>query len=187
MPRLLILYGTHDGHTVRVARAACDAAREAGWDGDIRNCKHLPRDFSLEAYDAAIVAASVIAGRYQGYVRGAVRAHRAELAVIPTAFVSVSWSATKQAWAPPTQQRERANERFFRETGWRPRRVISVGGAILYTRHNWLARWVWSLFIRRAGGPSNLSRDYDFTDWDALRRETHQFLTALVNAPPVGP
>jgi menaquinone-dependent protoporphyrinogen IX oxidase len=43
--------------------------------------------------------------------------------------------------------------------------------------HRCQAAPLWSLFIRRAGGPHDLSRDYDFTDWDAVRREAHQFLT----------
>jgi menaquinone-dependent protoporphyrinogen IX oxidase len=55
----------------------------------------------------------------------------------------------------------------------------------MYTRHARPLRWVWSLFIRRTGGPHDLSRDYDFTDWDALRRQARQFLGEVARPPAV--
>ncbi len=177
--RLAIAYGTRDGHTAQVAHAAGKVAREAGWMVDVFNVREVSRDFSFEPYDAAIFAAPVLAGRYLGAVRAFVRAHHTQLAEIPTALISVSWSATKQLWAPPVKQREQADEQLIRETGWRPGQIISVGGAIRYTKHHWLARWIWSLFIRHAGGPHDLTRDYDFTDWEALRRETIEVLTSM--------
>jgi menaquinone-dependent protoporphyrinogen oxidase len=183
MRRLLILYSTRDGHTAQIAHDVGDVARSGGWEPDIWPCKDLPRDFSLAAYQAAIVAAPIIAGHYLGAVRQAVRVHRAELRGLPSAFVSVSWGATNQPWAPKREQRQKANTQFFRQTGWRPTRTIEAGGAVLYTRHAWVLRRIWSLFIRHAGGPHDLSRDYDFTDWDTLRLETRQFLSGVIQPP----
>jgi menaquinone-dependent protoporphyrinogen oxidase len=177
MPRLLISYSTHDGHTAKIVHLIGDIAREVGWDPDIWPCKDLPADFSLQPYDAAVVAAPVIAGSYMNAVRNVVRRHRDALAAIPTAFVSVSWSATGQPWAPSPQQRRRANVRLFHQTGWRPNQIISVGGAVLYTRHTWLMRWLWGLFIQRTGGPRDRSRDHVYTDWEVLRRDAFDFLT----------
>lgn len=176
MQRLLILYATHDGHTAQIAHAVGEAARNAGWEPDIWPCTDLPRDFALTPYAAAIVAAPIIAGRYPGAIQKAVKRLRPALTKLPTAFLSVSWGATGQPWAPKPEQRQQANGRLFQQTSWRPARLIEVSGAILYTRHTWPLRWLWSLFIRRTGGPHDLSRDYDFTDWEAVRRETQQFL-----------
>jgi menaquinone-dependent protoporphyrinogen oxidase len=117
-----------------------------------------------------------MAGRFSRRVCRIVRTLRPQLTARPGTFLTVSWSAAQRAWAPPSGQREQAIARFSRETGWRPHRIVTVAGAILYTRHSWPARWLWSLSIRRAGGPHDLRRDYDFTDWDALRREVHEFL-----------
>jgi menaquinone-dependent protoporphyrinogen oxidase len=185
MPRLLILYATHDGHTAQIAHAIGEVARYAAWAPDIWPCQDLPRDFTLAPYQAAIVAAPIIAGCYPGAVRKAVRSHCAALTALPTAFLSVSWGATEQPWAPKPVQRQLANTQFFRQTGWRPTQLIEAGGAVLYTRHAWPLRWLWSLFIRRAGGPHDLSRDYDFTDWRALHREAQQFLAHAAQLLPV--
>lgn len=180
MRRLLILYATHDGHTAQLAHGVGEVARETGWEPDIWPCQDLPRSFTLTTYQAAVVAAPIIAGRYPSAVRRAVHAHRVALLALPTAFLSVSWGATGQPWAPRPEQRRHANAQLFRQTGWRPGRLIEAGGAVLYTRHAWPLRWLWSLFISRTGGPHDLSRDYDFTDWDALRRDTQEFLAELV-------
>ena len=176
MPHLLVLYDTRDGHTALIAHTVGEVARDAGWQADVWACRDLPSDFSLGSADAVLVAAPVIAGRFSRRLCRIVRHLRSDLATRPSTLLTVSWSATESVWAPPTEQRERAVARFFRETGWRPHRIISVAGAILYTRHSWPARWLWSLFVRRSGGPHDLRRDYDFTDWEALRREVREFL-----------
>lgn len=177
MPALLILYGTHDGHTAKIAEAAGQAAIEAGWKIEIRHCKDVLADFSLEPFDAAIVASPVMAGHYRPYVRDVVKTLSAQLNAIPTALISVSWTATRQRWVPAIHTLDEADQRFFDETGWRPARVIRIGGAILYRKHNPIMSFVWSLFIRKTGGPADRSHDYDFTDWEALRSETLEFVS----------
>jgi menaquinone-dependent protoporphyrinogen IX oxidase len=89
----------------------------------------------------------------------------------------VSWTATRQPWAPPKSEREQANQRLFQETGLRPLAIITVAGAIVYRRHSWLARRIWAFVIRRIGGPADVNRDYEFTDWQQLRRDTLKFLS----------
>jgi menaquinone-dependent protoporphyrinogen oxidase len=59
---------------------------------------------------------------------------------------------------------------FVKEAGWRPARVFPVAGALLYTRHNLLLRFVMKCIARRAGGPTDTSRDHDMTDWRAVDR-----------------
>jgi menaquinone-dependent protoporphyrinogen IX oxidase len=63
MKRVLILYGTYDGHTAKIANVLADAAQDAGWENEVRLCKRMPRDFSQPPYDAAVVAAPIRAGR----------------------------------------------------------------------------------------------------------------------------
>jgi menaquinone-dependent protoporphyrinogen oxidase len=177
MPALLILYGTHDGHTAKIAEAAGQAAVEAGWKVEIRHCKDVPANISLEPFSAAIVASPVMAGHYRPYVRDVVKALSAQLNAIPTALISASWTATRQRWVPAIQTLDEADERFFEETGWHPARVIRIGGAILYKKHNPVMSFIWSLIIRRTGGPADRSRDYDFTDWESLRTQTLEFVS----------
>ncbi|MEO8257290.1 MAG: flavodoxin domain-containing protein [Acidobacteriota bacterium] len=57
---------------------------------------------------------------------------------------------------------------FVEETAWRPARVLPVAGALAYSRYNFLIRFVMKRIARKAGAPTDTSRDYEFTDWSVL-------------------
>jgi menaquinone-dependent protoporphyrinogen IX oxidase len=56
----------------------------------------------------------------------------------------------------------------MKETGWRPERVLPVEGALAYSRYNFLIRFVMKRIARKAGAPTDTSRDYEFTDWSKV-------------------
>ena len=63
MDRILVLYGTTDGHTATIAQAIGDTLKAAGFDADvIRAGTGDPRPAD---YAGIVVAASVQAGGYQ--------------------------------------------------------------------------------------------------------------------------
>jgi menaquinone-dependent protoporphyrinogen oxidase len=66
-------------------------------------------------------------------------------------------------------------DKFFRKTGWRPKHVKPVAGALLYTKYNPLIRFVMKQIVKRAGGDTDTSRDYEYTDWVALDRFVGEF------------
>ena len=68
---------------------------------------------------------------------------------------------------------------FIKATGWRPARTLPVAGALLYTKYNFFIRFVMRRISRQAGGPTDTSRDYQFTDWAAIDR----FVAELVTVP----
>jgi len=81
-------------------------------------------------------------------------------------------------------QRERARadvrrsiETFVKETGWQPTRVEPVAGALLYTRYNWLIRFIMKRISQSAGGDTDTTRDFEYTDWAALDRLAHEMAT----------
>ncbi len=43
-----------------------------------------------------------------------------------------------------------------------------VAGALLYTKYNLLMRWIMKRIAAKAGGATDTSRDYDYTDWTDL-------------------
>jgi menaquinone-dependent protoporphyrinogen oxidase len=72
----------------------------------------------------------------------------------------------------PQPQRDLAAilERFVARTHWRPTLTMHVAGALPYTRYNWLKRWMMRRIARRAGGGTDTTRDYEYTDWNELSR-----------------
>ena len=50
-----------------------------------------------------------------------------------------------------------------------------VAGALPYTRYNWFIRLVMKRIAAKAGGDTDTTRDYEYTDWEDLRSFTEQF------------
>lgn len=181
MAQILVLYGTTDGHTGKVAAAMADALRESGAVVDVVNAANAGRSVRPEAYEAVVVAASVHASGYQRAVRRWVSKHRQSLAALPTAFVSVCLGVLQKS---PAVDREltRIMTRFFETTGWRPSVTHVVAGALLYTRYNVLKRWTMRRIVAKAHGDVDTSRDYEYTDWDDVRAFAGSFAQRVTAA-----
>jgi menaquinone-dependent protoporphyrinogen oxidase len=181
LPRILVLYSTTDGHTRKVACAISETLRTANLDVDVVNAAGrfdpLPED-----YDGVIVAAPVRAGRYPKDVRHWVRRHAESLRNRASAFVSVCLSVLDRRPAAAAAI-ERMLQQFFDETGWHPSVSKVVAGALPYTQYNWLTRWMMRRIVAKAHGDTDTSRDYEYTDWNDLRRFAHDFAGRITGAP----
>lgn len=166
MARALVVYATTDGHTARVAAAAGEALRSLGIDVDVIAAGEASCDPA--DYCATIIAASLHAGGYQRAVRRWVREHARTLAAQPTAFLSVCLGVLEHDPHVDAQLATMA-DRFFAKGGWRPVMMKVVAGALPYTRYNWLKRFVMRRIAARAGGDTDTSRDYEYTDWADLK------------------
>jgi menaquinone-dependent protoporphyrinogen oxidase len=172
MSRILVLYGTTDGQTAKIAGSFGHALRAHGFEVDVVDAgRDAPPP---EAYSGVVVAASLHAGGYQRSVRRWVRAHAQMLNGKPTAFLSVCLAVLEQN---PKVQRELVGiiTRFLASTGWQPTMTKPVAGALLYTRYNPIKRWMMKRIVRKAGGDTDTSRDYEYTDWNDLRAFADEF------------
>jgi menaquinone-dependent protoporphyrinogen oxidase len=172
-----VFYATREGHTRRVAeRIAADLrARGASVDlFDVRGCS-AP---DWNKYSNACLAASVHLGRHEREMIAFASEHREALVRLDAAFVSVTLSeASAQDPTRPEPQRraaaadtQRMIDVFVRASGWHPTHVLPVAGALAYSKYNFLVRFLMKRIARQAGVPTDTSRDYEFTDWQALDR-----------------
>ena len=172
MTRILVLYGTTDGHTAKVARAITEALSTHGVQADVVDVARADPDPS--GYTGAIVAASVHAGGFQKTVQRWVITHHAALGGIRTAFIGVCLGILQH---DPKVDREldAIVARFLAPTGWQPDERKLIAGALRYTHYHWVKRWMMRRIVSKAGGALDTSRDYEYTDWDDLRRFAVQF------------
>jgi menaquinone-dependent protoporphyrinogen oxidase len=174
MTHILIIYGTTDGHTRKIAQVLAENLRAHFCSVDTVDAVGTLRRLSPEGYDAVIVAASVHIGDYQRQVAAWVRAHAPLLNLIPTAFLSVSLGVLE----PGTKARQellRIMRRFLDRCGWRPTITKMVAGALPYTRYGWIKRMMMKRIVARAGGDTDTTRDYEYTDWNDLRTFSRDF------------
>lgn len=168
MSRILIFYGTTDGHTAKVAHHLGEYLQDDGALVHIVEAGAAHGDPRPQDYDAVVVAASIHLGNYQRAIGHWVRAHHRELSGMPSAFLSVCLGVLQPE---PEARRELVSimEKFFATAGWRPTVSRSIAGALLYSRYGWLRRWTMRRMARKAGVETDPSRDYEYTDWDDLR------------------
>jgi menaquinone-dependent protoporphyrinogen oxidase len=87
---------------------------------------------------------------------------------MPTAFLSVCLAVLERNPAA-LQDIARIMNRFLARCGWRPAITKLVAGAVPYTRYGWLKRQMMKRIVAKAGGDTDTTRDFEYTDWNDLR------------------
>ena len=172
---LLFLYGTSGGHTAKIADRLVDVALARDCQVQVMDCEKLSPGFSSRFFDAVVIGSPVRFGKHDERVARFVQSHRHELAAKPAAFYSVSLAA---AAARPEDRAEAVDyvRDFVQETGWRPGLVAIFAGALRYSQYGLLTRTMMKSISRRAGGDTDTSQDYDYTDWVSVQLFAEGFL-----------
>jgi len=179
MARVLIVYGTTEGHTALIADRMATVIRAGGHEVELHDSKKVHKRAVPGDFDGIIVGGSVHAGDHQSSLREFAKRNRDLLERVPSAFFSVSLTAADpdEEAAAETQA---MLDKFTRETGWRPRRVETIAGALVYTQYNVFIRHMMKLIVKHQGRSElDTSRDYDFTDWDAVERFAREFTATI--------
>lgn len=169
MATIAIAYATRDGHTAKVAKHLATAMRRAGHEVQVLDADRPPRFPRLEQADAVVVAAPIRSGGYPRSIARFVRAHVRNLNATPTAFCSIGLAVASRT-TDGRAQTQPIVDAFQQKTGWRPNRTELVAGALAYTKYNFVVRFVMRRIAAGNGGDVDTSRDYEYTDWEALDR-----------------
>ena len=166
MSTILILYTSIEGQTVRIAERMAQTLRQSGHTAETLLALGRRIDLPLQRFDGIIVGASIHYGKHPPYLKSWVRDHRDDLQARPSAFFSVSLSGGGPGARPKTAQRYL--ERFQRETGWHPEQTASLAGALQYSKYAAWKKWIMTKIVGFAGGDTDTTRDYEYTDWIAV-------------------
>jgi len=172
--RAAVLYESSHGQTAKIADAMGVILRERGYEVVVQRCRASDSDRQIAQADRVIIGSSVHAGRHSGRAAGLIRRAADALNARPSAFFSVSMQASSDE-PPQVQQMQQLADTFVAQCGWRPGRTVLFGGGLPYTRYNSLLRFVMKRISKSQGGPTDTSRDHEFTDWDAVREFTVRF------------
>ena len=172
--KVLIVYGTTEGQTRKIAEWTATRLREQGHDVDVRDSAALLSDLDLGSFAACLVAGSVHHGHHQKTVADFVLAHREFLRTTPSALISVSLSAVLQDESPDAQGYV---DEFVASTGWTPRETLLLGGAARFTEYDYFQEQVVKFIVMRRGELDGGEQDREFTDWAALGRFVDSFVS----------
>lgn len=178
-PRILIVYGTDHGQAAKVAKRVGERLTERGCLVDIRYGKYFNLDCPILHYDGVVMGASLYMQRHQPYVVDFARAYSPFLDEMKsTAFFSVSAAAGSHRESDRRGARE-CVERFIDRTGWTPDMVNCVGGAINYTQYGPIEKRLMQLIALIEGADTDVSRDYEYTNWDEVDRFAIDYFDSL--------
>jgi menaquinone-dependent protoporphyrinogen oxidase len=174
--KVLIVFESDHGQAAKVAHRLADVVRAEGHRVEVARAFQRP---NAEKFDAVVVGGSVHYGKLQQELIGWCRANCDELVNKRSAFFSVSVSARRRSGAA---QREvaKAFAHFIAHTSWTPERLWPIAGALKYTQYPTHLKALLRLIAKLTDGDTDTSRDYEYTDWNAVDELGREFARSLV-------
>lgn len=167
--RILAVFGSSHGQAESVLRRVTATLEQHGHSVELYDSERLPRKLAVGDFDAVLIAASIILGRHQAAIRDFVQRHKEALDARPSAFVSINGASPESD--PKWQEAARGYlEGFLHQADWTPQWTATFAGALRYRSYGMVTRRLIKLISWQAGGPTDTSRDYEFTDWVAVDR-----------------
>lgn len=174
MATFLVLYGTGEGQTAKVADRIEVGLTDRGHDVSTFDIGGFPDGTSLDEFDAFLVGSSIHVGEHHSAIREFVTANQQSLNSRPTAFFQVSLSS---AVDDPERRAEAARyvDELLEESAWKPDKIGLFGGALRYSKYGFLKRLMLKQIAKDATGDVDTSRDYEYTDWTEVDGFTADF------------
>lgn len=165
MARLLILYSTTDGHTLKICQRMSQTIEQTGHD-----CELVAIDeagtLDLEAFDKIVIGASIRYGKHSHAVTEFIDSHQRLLEGRPNAFFSVNLVARKPGKNQP--ENNPYLKKFLKRIDWKPRLLRVFAGKLDYPRYGFVDRTVIRLIMWMTGGPTDPAAVVEYTDWEQV-------------------
>jgi menaquinone-dependent protoporphyrinogen oxidase len=177
MKSVLVVYGTTEGQTRKIAEFITDALKSRGVEVELVDSASERAAQVQPIYAAAIVCGSLHQSRFQAPLLHFLKANQGWLAGIPAAFVAVSLTAVLDDDQSRAELQKLADA-FCADAGWTPATTRQVAGALRYSQYDYFKRLIMKLIARQHSEDTDTSHDYEYTDWDDLTRFVEEFLKA---------
>ena len=172
MSDLLLVYASKHGHTGRIAERLAEVARGDDVGVVVRDVGSAG-DLDVTQFAGVVVGGSIHAGNHAREVVAWAAARADQLTAMPSAFFTVCLTIADETDESRAATRGYHDD-FVAATGWTPPVTMTFAGALQYREYDFATRLLMRLMMRRAGHPTDTSRDHDFTDWAAVERFGHE-------------
>ena len=177
MAHVLMLYHGVYGQSRKISEFVRDQLAANGHTAVVRPLAEGAADAA--DFDAIVIGASIRHGKHNPLVMDFVRAQLGLLESKPSVFFSVSLVARK-----PHKNTAETNpyvRAFLAKSPWKPRLVGVFGGVLDYQRYGPFDRHVIRLIMKINGGPTDLGKSTEFTNWDEVGRFAGRISDLLAN------
>jgi menaquinone-dependent protoporphyrinogen oxidase len=181
MARALVVFASTHGQTEKIAHRLADAMTRHGLEASAVDVRSDP---SAVGNDVVVVGGSIHVGHHQRRLTAWAKRNLVALDAQPSAFFSVCLAA-----AEDTDEAVEAGHAyvgdFAAHTGWVPDVTTTFAGALRYLDYGFFTRTLMRIKMRRGGQPSDVSQNFEYTDWDAVHRFAEE-CSALAAVEVVG-
>jgi menaquinone-dependent protoporphyrinogen oxidase len=166
--KLLIVYATREGQTKKIAFRLADHLRESGVEVEVHDAR---RPFSLDFrdFDHLVFGASMHAGGLEKEIRAFITRHQTAISARPRSFFLVLLSAATKDKSLRDEWLRDAEDKFKQQIPVVFPHFEMVAGALRYSQYPLPLKWVMQRIARQAGEGTDISRDYEYTDWDQVK------------------
>jgi menaquinone-dependent protoporphyrinogen oxidase len=162
MARILILFSSTDGHTIRICERLRNVVERNGHQATLVSIAD-PSAPDLDAFDKVVIGASIRYGRHSKQVVDFIKRNRQLLERKPNAFFSVNIVARKPEKSEPETNTYLL--KFLRQIAWRPGKLAVFAGKLDYPKYGAFDRFMIRLIMLIAKGPTDTTMVVEFTDW----------------------
>jgi menaquinone-dependent protoporphyrinogen oxidase len=180
MARILLLYSSTDGHTLKICGRLRHVIERQGHVVTLVSVDDAAQ-VNLAAFDAIVIGASIRYGRHSKTVMDFIQRHAPLLDSKPNAFFSVNIVARK-----PDKNQPDTNpylRKFLRQIAWRPRALAVFAGKLDYPRYRFFDRWMIRLIMLMTKGPTDPTAVIEFTDWQQVEAFGQRIGTLKESSP----
>jgi len=170
--KILIVYGTTEGQTRKISHFMEAILKDRGHEVTVSDASETPP--SPASYDAVIIGASIHIHKYQSAVMHYINHHIEVLNKMPGAFFSVCLAVASDM-DEEHREAEKITNDFLEHAGWKPSMTTQIAGALKYTQYDFFKRLVMKMIAKREGRTTDTSKDYEYTDWNAVREFVTEF------------
>src|SRR5579859_5719179 len=176
MSKYLIVYGTQEGQTAKIANSIAETIRQHGSsEVDVFDVRKVPSGIRFQEYEGVIIGSSIHMLHWSNPAITFAKQYQDQINKVPSAFFSVSMTSA----GPIPEQRARLDplvEKFFSKSGWRPDAVGNFAGRLAYSKYGFLTRWLMQSIARANGESTDVSHDIEYTNWEQVEEFANQFV-----------
>jgi len=165
MARILILYSTTDGHTLKICQRLQQVIEQQSHQVTLISVDANP-GVDIAPFDKVVVGARIRYGKHTPQVFEFARTHSQLLDDRPNAFFTVNVVARKSGKNTPDTNPYL--QKFLDRSAWRPKATAVFAGRIVYRRYSFWDRQVIRFIMWITKGPTDPATDVEFTDWAAV-------------------
>lgn len=168
MTDFLLLYGSREGQTRRIAEAIAEVLQEAGRSVELCSLDQPGIPDALARSARVVIGASIHYGHLPKALYALIAAESVALAARPNAFFCVNLTARKPG--KDTPQGSAYMRTFLKRSTWQPQRLAVFAGALRYPQYTWYDRMMIRFIMWLTGGPTDPGQEVEFTDWQKIRQ-----------------